>query len=158
MPAAISTETTPASRLARAPKITRVSTSRPFSSVPIQCASDGALRIAVHEVAIGSYGAISGAKIATADEQHDHHKAGDGDGTMQETPQRKLRRTARHRGGADDGGGGDGGAHGAAPSPQPPPARGGGVFGCSRILPLPLREGVGGRGPHRILKPPSASD
>ena len=66
MPAAISTATTPASRLARAPKITRVSTSRPFSSVPIQCASDGALRIAVHEVATGSYGAISGARTATA--------------------------------------------------------------------------------------------
>ena len=65
MPAAISTATTPASRLARAPKITRVSTSRPFSSVPIQCASDGALRIAVHEVATGSYGAINGANTAT---------------------------------------------------------------------------------------------
>ena len=65
MPAAISTDTTPASRLARAPNTTRDSTSRPFSSVPIQCASDGALRIAVQLVAIGSYGAISGAKIAT---------------------------------------------------------------------------------------------
>ena len=54
MPAAISTETTPASRLARAPKITRDSTSRPFSSVPIQCARDGALRMADHDVAIGS--------------------------------------------------------------------------------------------------------
>ena len=65
MPAAISTETTPASRLARAPKITREKTSRPFSSVPIQCSSDGALRIVVHDVAIGSYGAISGASAAT---------------------------------------------------------------------------------------------
>ena len=54
MPAAISTETTPASRLARAPKITRAATSRPFSSVPIQCSALGALRIAVQLVAIGS--------------------------------------------------------------------------------------------------------
>ncbi|HET7879719.1 MAG TPA: glycosyltransferase family A protein [Acetobacteraceae bacterium] len=36
---------------------------------------------------------------------------------------------------------------GAAPSPQPPPAKGGGV---SNAFPLPLREGVGGRG-HAIL-------
>ncbi len=66
MPPAISTETTPASRLARAPKITRESTSRPFWSVPIQCAQDGALRIAVQLVAIGSYGATSGANTATS--------------------------------------------------------------------------------------------
>jgi Glycosyl transferase family 2 len=33
----------------------------------------------------------------------------------------------------------------AAPSPQPPPARGGGGFRLN-LLPLPLREGVGGRG------------
>ena len=54
MPAAISTATTPANRLARAPKITRANTSRPFSSVPIQCSSDGALRMEVQEVATGS--------------------------------------------------------------------------------------------------------
>jgi succinyl-CoA synthetase alpha subunit len=36
---------------------------------------------------------------------------------------------------------------GAAPSPQPPPARGGGVFTeTDEMLPLPLREGVGGGG------------
>ena len=44
-----------------------------------------------------------------------------------------------------------------APSPQPPPARGGGVLA---ILPLPSREGVGGRGPEPRLipaAPPRAS-
>ena len=66
IPAAISTETTPASRLARAPKITRAATSRPFSSVPIQCSALGALRMAVQLVAIGSYGEISGANVATS--------------------------------------------------------------------------------------------
>ena len=35
---------------------------------------------------------------------------------------------------------------GATPSPQPPPARGG---GGSQLLPLPLREGAGGRGPRQ---------
>ena len=40
---------------------------------------------------------------------------------------------------------------GWAPSPQPPPARGGGVaVSDTTALPLPLREGVGGRGPSRI--------
>ena len=47
-------------------------------------------------------------------------------------------------------------SRGDAPSPQPPPARGGGAFE-PRLLPLPLREGVGGRGPCQpplILRPP----
>lgn len=64
--AAIKTETTPASRLARAPKITRASSSRPISSVPIQCAQEGAWRIADQSVAIGLTGEISGAAAATA--------------------------------------------------------------------------------------------
>ncbi len=48
------TDTKPASMLALAPNNTRDSTSRPFSSVPIQWAADGALRIALQDVAIGS--------------------------------------------------------------------------------------------------------
>ena len=44
-PDAMPTETSPASMVARAPIITRDSTSRPFSSVPNQCRADGALRI-----------------------------------------------------------------------------------------------------------------
>ena len=39
---------------------------------------------------------------------------------------------------------------GGAPSPPPPPARGGGVS-AGATLPLPLREGVGGRGPILFL-------
>ena len=39
----------------------------------------------------------------------------------------------------------------AAPSPQPPPARGG---GAAQTLPLPLREGVGGRGLHPVTAAP----
>ncbi len=50
----ISTETTPALSEARAPKITRESTSRPISSVPSQCAQLGALRTAAQSVAIGA--------------------------------------------------------------------------------------------------------
>ena len=53
-PAAISTDTTPASNDARAPNTTRDSTSRPFSSVPMRCCQDGALRMAPQLVAIGS--------------------------------------------------------------------------------------------------------
>src|SRR5690349_13130569 len=55
----------PASSDARAPQITRASTSRPISSVPNQCADDGALRIALQLVASGSCGESQGAKIAT---------------------------------------------------------------------------------------------
>jgi len=42
---------------------------------------------------------------------------------------------------------------GRAPSPQPPPAGGGGE---SKLLPLPLREGVGGKGPVLWLTRPDA--
>ena len=65
MPPAISTDTTPASSDARVPNTTRDSTSRPFSSVPIGCCQDGALRMAVQLVATGSYGDTSGAATAT---------------------------------------------------------------------------------------------
>src|SRR4030095_1606836 len=61
----MSAATTPASSDARAPQITRDRTSRPISSVPNQCAADGALRMALQLVASGSYGATTGAKIAT---------------------------------------------------------------------------------------------
>ena len=50
----IDTDTTPARSDARAPQITRESTSRPISSVPNQCSADGALRIALQLVASGS--------------------------------------------------------------------------------------------------------
>ena len=48
------TETAPAISEARAPQITRPSTSRPISSVPNQCSAEGALRTSVQLVAIGS--------------------------------------------------------------------------------------------------------
>ena len=48
------TETRPALSEARAPQITRLSTSRPTSSVPNQCAQDGALRTRLKLVAVGS--------------------------------------------------------------------------------------------------------
>jgi hypothetical protein len=48
------TETTPASSDARAPQITRASTSRPISSVPNQCCAEGALRTRLQLVATGS--------------------------------------------------------------------------------------------------------
>ncbi len=99
MPAAISTETTPASKLARAPKITRDRTSRPFSSVPIQCSADGALRIAVQDVAIGSYGRDQRRQHGDADEHHDDRQAGDRDRPVQEAPQRQPRRALVHRDG-----------------------------------------------------------
>ena len=44
----------PASNDARVPQTTRESTSRPMSSVPNQCADDGAWRIADQLVSIGS--------------------------------------------------------------------------------------------------------
>ncbi len=47
----------------RAPNSTRENTSRPSSSVPNQCAADGAARM-VNFCASGFCGAISGAKIA----------------------------------------------------------------------------------------------
>src|SRR5438874_10834159 len=62
----IETDTTPARSDARVPKITRASTSRPISSVPNQCAADGALRTALQLVAIGSYGDRIPASTATA--------------------------------------------------------------------------------------------
>ena len=56
---------TPATSEARLPQITRESTSRPISSVPNQCVGVGAWRIALQLVAIGSCGAIHGAKTAS---------------------------------------------------------------------------------------------
>ena len=51
---AAATERPPAISEARAPQRVRDSTSRPFSSVPNQCASEGGLRIRDQEVAVGS--------------------------------------------------------------------------------------------------------
>jgi hypothetical protein len=91
-PDAMVTEITPASRLARAPQITRLSTSRPFSSVPIQCAQDGAFLISVQLVWVGSNGATQGASRATMTKS-----------VMMTNPptaagRRKKRRTARRAG------------------------------------------------------------
>ncbi len=58
------TDTRPANSEARAPQITRDSTSRPISSVPNQYCALGALRTALQLVATGSYGAMYGAKTA----------------------------------------------------------------------------------------------
>jgi hypothetical protein len=63
---ATATLITPAIRLARAPNTTRANTSRPFSSVPNQCAALGALRIVLQLVAMGSAPAISGANTAAS--------------------------------------------------------------------------------------------
>ena len=60
----IETATTPASSDARVPQTTRESTSRPMSSVPNQCTADGAWRIALQLVSMGSKGAIHGAPSA----------------------------------------------------------------------------------------------
>ena len=65
-PTAIDTAITPADSDARAPQITRDSRSRPTSSVPNQCAADGALRTADQLVASGSYGATQGASSASS--------------------------------------------------------------------------------------------
>ena len=59
------TDTSPASSDARAPQMTRASTSRPISSVPKRCAALGALRIALQLVCSGSYGATNGANSAS---------------------------------------------------------------------------------------------
>ena len=48
------TDTSPALSEARAPQMMRLSTSRPTSSVPSQCAHDGGLRTALQLVAMGS--------------------------------------------------------------------------------------------------------
>src|SRR3954452_11143302 len=64
MTIASSVASTPASSDARAPYTTRENTSRPRSSVPMMCALDGPCRTALKFVAAGSYGAMSGAKIA----------------------------------------------------------------------------------------------
>ena len=65
-PSAIATETTPASKEACAPQIRRDSTSRPNSSVPSQCAAEGALRTAPQSVAEGSGIGRMGASNAIA--------------------------------------------------------------------------------------------
>ena len=53
--------------------------SRPRSSVPSQCAADGALRMAVKLVCSGSYGVTSGARMAsstkTSDQDGADHRA-----------------------------------------------------------------------------------
>ena len=48
---------------ARDPQMTRLSTSRPDWSVPIQCAASGSISLSRMLTATGSWGAISGAKI-----------------------------------------------------------------------------------------------
>ena len=63
MTMAATTSSTASGSVIRAPYSTRRNTSRPSSSVPNQCAADGAARIA-NFCASGLYGAISGAKIA----------------------------------------------------------------------------------------------
>ena len=108
MPAAISTDTTPASRLARAPKITRESTSRPFSSVPIQCADRR--RLADCGPTCGDWVEwrdLVGEHRDT-DEQHDDGETGDSDRARQEAAQGELRRTLRQN---DKRSRGYGGAH-----------------------------------------------
>src|SRR5689334_366010 len=62
----IATEMRPARSEARAPQMTRARTSRPISSVPNQCAAEGALRTALQLVASGSCGETHGAKSASA--------------------------------------------------------------------------------------------
>ena len=59
------TDTTPASSEAWVPQMTRLSTSRPISSVPNQCSAEGGLRSAPQLVAMGSCGAIQAANTAS---------------------------------------------------------------------------------------------
>src|SRR5258708_4499346 len=68
MPMAAPTPTamSPTDSETREPKITRDRTSRPTSSVPNGCAADGGSSATAPLTAVGSYGARSGAKIATA--------------------------------------------------------------------------------------------
>ena len=61
---AIPTEITPASSDVRVPKMTRLSTSRPRSSVPIRWPVSGGLRRLTKSGLIGLYGAIQDAKTA----------------------------------------------------------------------------------------------
>jgi hypothetical protein len=63
-PSEIETDTTPARIEARAPQMTRESTSRPSSSEPKRCARLGAPRTSLQLVARGSCGAIHGAANA----------------------------------------------------------------------------------------------
>ncbi len=63
---AMATETMPASSEERAPQTMRARMSRPISSVPSQCAAEGAVRIAPQSVATGSGIGRSGARIARA--------------------------------------------------------------------------------------------
>src|SRR5271165_1442826 len=70
----------------------RENTSRPTSSVPNQCASEGALRTVAQLCAVGSYGAMTGAS-----------KARSANSTMSSSPKTAAlrmnrRRTARTRG------------------------------------------------------------
>src|SRR6266850_184318 len=62
---AIVTGMSPARSEARAPQISRASTSRPTSSVPRRWSADGALRTAPKSVVTGSNGASQGAVSAT---------------------------------------------------------------------------------------------
>src|ERR1044071_8626207 len=59
------TATAAAASEARLPQMTRVSTSRPSSSVPNGCAAEGGLRTAAQLVATGSYGETNGAASAS---------------------------------------------------------------------------------------------
>src|SRR6266508_4902334 len=59
-----STESVPSRTASREPHTTRLKTSRPKSSVPKRCAADGARRRSRTLIAIGSCGAMSGAKEA----------------------------------------------------------------------------------------------
>src|SRR5579885_3291617 len=58
------TDTIPASRDARAPKITRLRTSLPNSSVPLSCRGLGGWRYEEKSARIGGEGATQGARIA----------------------------------------------------------------------------------------------
>src|SRR5260221_7439821 len=86
MESEIATDTTPARSEARAPQITRASTSRPISSVPNQCCQLGALRTALQLAASGSYGAIHGARSASSTKN-----------TTMTSPTMAPRRRARRR-------------------------------------------------------------
>ena len=75
MATAIATEMTPASSEARAPQIMREKMSRPSSSVPSQCAADGALRIAAKLVGDGSGIGSTGARSASSAKKADDDSA-----------------------------------------------------------------------------------
>ena len=81
------------------PSTTRDRTSRPMSSVPNQCAAEGALRIALQLVSIGSNGASHGASSAAAT-----NKATTTSPII--APRRRAQASPRHRSQGARGGGG----------------------------------------------------